>query len=224
MSRIGKQPIVIPPKVKVEVKGQKVVVEGPKGKLDWDLPKRMNLKVEDGKIVVSRAGAPDAVQELTVEPAWRNRLRSLAAPAMVGHAVVVVGDSAPLVLGRPVDHPETLATAIRIGRPARGEQALLAAEESGGRIIAVTDDEILQMQHLLAASGVWVEPASAAGLAGLAHQLRAGKLDIQGKRIVGVCTGHGMKDPDIIAKSMPAPNRLPAELRALEDAILRERP
>jgi len=56
MSRIGKQPIAIPPKVKVEVKGQKVHVEGPKGKLDWELPRRTSLKVEDGKIVVSRDG------------------------------------------------------------------------------------------------------------------------------------------------------------------------
>jgi large subunit ribosomal protein L6 len=56
MSRIGKQPIAIPPKVKVEVKGQKVLVEGPKGKLDWELPKRTSLKVVDGKIVVSREG------------------------------------------------------------------------------------------------------------------------------------------------------------------------
>ncbi len=56
MSRIGKQPIVIPPKVKVEVKGQKVLVEGPKGKLDWELPRRTSLKVQDGKIVVSREG------------------------------------------------------------------------------------------------------------------------------------------------------------------------
>ena len=56
MSRIGKQPIAIPPKVKVEVKGQKVSVEGPKGKLNWELPRRTSLKVEDGKIVVSREG------------------------------------------------------------------------------------------------------------------------------------------------------------------------
>ena len=56
MSRIGKQPIAIPPQVKVEVKGQKILVEGPKGKLDWELPKRTSLKVVDGKIVVSRDG------------------------------------------------------------------------------------------------------------------------------------------------------------------------
>ena len=56
MSRIGKQPIAVPPKVKVEVKGQKVSVEGPKGKLNWELPQRTSLKVEGGNIIVSRAG------------------------------------------------------------------------------------------------------------------------------------------------------------------------
>jgi large subunit ribosomal protein L6 len=64
MSRIGKQPIAIPPKVKVEVKGQKVLVEGPKGKLDWELPKRTSLKVQDGKIVVSRDGEDAAAKAL----------------------------------------------------------------------------------------------------------------------------------------------------------------
>ncbi len=130
--------------------------------------------------------------------------------------------AAPLVLGHPVDNPETLATAIRIGRPARGEQALEAAEESKGQIIAVTDDEILAMQRRLAANGVWVEPASAAGMAGLAHQLRDGQLNVQGKRVVAICTGHGLKDPDIIAHSMPAPRKLPARLAELESAILEE--
>ena len=133
---------------------------------------------------------------------------------------VQAAGSAPLVLGHPVDHPETVATAIRIGRPARGEQALLAAEESGGRIIAVSDDEILAMQRRLAGNGIWVEPASAAGLAGLAHELRLGRIDIKGNRIVAVCTGHGMKDPDIIMRDWGKPMVLPAELRALEDAIL----
>ena len=146
-----------------------------------------------------------------------NHLKGSGLPQVLG---VQAAGSAPLVLGHPVDKPETVATAIRIGRPARGEQALVAAEQSGGRIIAVTDEEILDMQRRLATSGVWVEPASAAGLAGLARQLREGTMDVRGKRVVLVCTGHGMKDPDIIAKSMPAPQKLPSELRALEDAIL----
>ena len=86
--------------------------------------------------------------------------------------------------------------------------------------MAVTDDEILAMQRQLAANGVWVEPASAAGLAGLAHQLRDGKIDLQGKRVVAVCTGHGMKDPDIIAHSMAKPVVLPAELGGSRKGLL----
>jgi len=144
-------------------------------------------------------------------------LKGSGLPRILG---VQAAGSAPLVLGHPVENPETVATAIRIGRPARGEQALQAAEESHGQIMAVSDDEILAMQHRLAASGVWVEPASAAGLAGLANQLLAGKLDVRGKRVVAVCTGHGLKDPDIIVKFMPAPRVLEANLSALEEAIL----
>lgn len=127
--------------------------------------------------------------------------------------------SAPLVLGHAVENPETVATAIRIGSPARGEEALRAARESCGAIIAVSDEEILSAQRLLAGEGLWVEPASAAGIAGLAAQLRCGALNVTGKRVVAVCTGHGLKDPDIITRSMPAPVVIPAEMGALEDCI-----
>jgi threonine synthase len=146
------------------------------------------------------------------------QLKSTGLPQVLG---VQAAGSAPLVLGHPVDQPETVATAIRIGRPARGEQAIQAAEESNGRIIAVSDDEILAMQRRLASNGVWVEPASAAGLAGLAHEIEAGRFDPRGKRIVGICTGHGMKDPDIIAQSMPKPQVLPAKVQALEETCAR---
>ncbi len=145
-----------------------------------------------------------------------HQLRGTQLPQVLG---VQAAGSAPLVLGHPVEHPETVATAIRIGKPARGEQALLAAEQSGGSIIAVVDEEILAMQRLLAANGVWVEPASAAGLAGLAHQLRAGQMDVRGQRVVAICTGHGMKDPDIIAQSMPKPQLLPADLNTLAEFL-----
>lgn len=127
--------------------------------------------------------------------------------------------AAPLVLGHPVENPETVATAIRIGKPARGEQALVAAEESKGRIMAVSDDEILYMQKLLAANGIWVEPASAAGLAGLYRLLQKDELALEGKRVVAVCTGHGLKDPDIITKNMAKPQILPANMAALEEYL-----
>jgi threonine synthase len=133
---------------------------------------------------------------------------------------VQAAGSAPLVLGHPVEKPETVATAIRIGRPARGEQALEAAQESGGRIIAVSDEEILSMQRRLAGEGIWVEPASAAGLAGLAAEIRAEKLDLNDKQVVAVCTGHGLKDPEIITRQMVNPTVLPADLGALEAVIL----
>jgi len=145
--------------------------------------------------------------------------KSSGLPQILG---VQAAGSAPLVLGHAVDNPETVATAIRIGRPARGEQALMAAEESGGQIIAVSDDEILNMQRRLAGEGIWVEPASAAGLAGLNQRIQAGQIELRGKRVVAVCTGHGLKDPEIIASRMSAPAVIPAEIPALEEAIFAE--
>lgn len=132
---------------------------------------------------------------------------------------VQAAGSAPLVVGHPVENPETVATAIRIGKPARGEQALEAAEQSGGRIIAQSDENILAAQRLLASEGVWVEPASAAGLAGLKAEIEAGRFDAKGQQIVIVCTGHGMKDPGIIAESMPKPELIPATMEALRDLL-----
>lgn len=146
-----------------------------------------------------------------------HKMMNTGLPHLLG---VQAAGAAPLVLGHPVENPETAASAIRIGQPARGEQALLAAEESGGRIIAVSDSEILSMQNSLAGEGLWVEPASAAGLAGLVAEIRAGNLDPHGQRIVTVCTGHGLKDPDIITREMPKPTALPVELEAIEKVIL----
>ncbi|MFT3890552.1 MAG: threonine synthase [Anaerolineales bacterium] len=147
-----------------------------------------------------------------------NEVKSTDLPQVLG---VQAAGSAPLVLGHPVDNPETVATAIRIGKPARGEQALQAAEESNGRIIAATDAQILHMQKTLAKlEGIWVEPASAAGLAGLAIEIESGRLNPKGKRIVAICTGHGMKDPDIITKDMQKPQIVPPRLDALEEIIL----
>jgi threonine synthase len=128
--------------------------------------------------------------------------------------------AAPLVVGHPVENPETVATAIRIGRPARGEQALEAAEESGGRIIAVTDDQILAMWRRLAHEGVFVEPASAAGLAGFAHEVREGRLDPAGAAVIAVVTGHGLKDPDAVTSRAPEIKIIPAELEVLSKLIL----
>jgi threonine synthase len=148
-----------------------------------------------------------------------HELKQTGLPHVLG---VQAAGAAPLVLGHPVDKPETVATAIRIGRPARGEQALQASEESEGRIIAVSDEEIIGMQRSLAQrEGIWVEPASAAGLAGLAHEINAGKFEGGGKQVVAVCTGHGLKDPDIITGDMKKPLIVPPKLEALEEVILK---
>jgi threonine synthase len=137
-------------------------------------------------------------------------------PQLLG---VQAAGASPLVLGHPVDHPETVATAIRIGRPARGEEALEAAHESNGMIIAVSDAEILSTQKILAAEGVWVEPASAAGLAGLLAEAAVVKFKAKGQRVVVVCTGHGMKDPAIITESFKSPKVIPASYDALVDLV-----
>ncbi|MEP6817835.1 MAG: threonine synthase [Marmoricola sp.] len=104
--------------------------------------------------------------------------------------------AAPLVDGAPVPNPETLASAIRIGNPASWALAVAAAEESGGMFRKVTDDQILSAQRDLAArDGVFVEPASAAGVAGLLVEHAEGA-DVRGRTIVVTVTGHGLKDID----------------------------
>ena len=137
-------------------------------------------------------------------------------PQMLG---VQAAGAAPLVLGHPVDKPETIATAIRIGRPARGEYALEAAQESKGKLVAVSDEEILSAQRVLAGEGIWVEPASAAGLAGLITELESGSIYAKGKRVVIVCTGHGLKDPSIVTESFESPKLIPATYDALVGVI-----
>ncbi|MBK6887812.1 MAG: threonine synthase [Tetrasphaera sp.] len=124
--------------------------------------------------------------------------------------------AAPIVLGHPVDEPETIATAIRIGNPASWEQAVAAREESGGRIEAVTDAQILQAHRLLSATeGIFVEPASAASVAGLLQVHAAGGVPA-GATIVCTVTGHGLKDPSwalTTADGEPVvPQRIPVDV------------
>ena len=125
--------------------------------------------------------------------------------------------AAPIVLGRVVEKPETIATAIRIGNPARWRQAAEALDESGGIITAVSDDDILEAWRMLAQiEGVFVEPASATGLAALKQQIARGEIDATGKLAVIVLTGHGLKDPGTAVEQARTPIVLPARLDALE--------
>lgn len=119
--------------------------------------------------------------------------RALRTPALIG---VQAAGAAPFVLGHPVEHPETIASAIRIGKPATWEPALAAARDSGGQLRAVTDEEILEAYRMVAGKeGIFCEPSSAAGVAGLRAAVRAGDIPAT-EQCVCVLTGNGLKDPD----------------------------
>ncbi|MEU3047673.1 MULTISPECIES: threonine synthase [unclassified Streptomyces] len=127
--------------------------------------------------------------------------------------------SAPLVRGEVVKDPSTIATAIRIGNPASWAQALAAREESGGFIDEVTDREILRAYRLLASQeGVFVEPASAASVAGLLKAAEQGKVD-PGQRIVCTVTGNGLKDPDWAVAGAPQPVTVPVDAAAAAERL-----
>lgn len=127
--------------------------------------------------------------------------------------------AAPLVNGAVVKNPETVATAIRIGDPVRGEQAMAAMRESGGQVDSVTDDEILAAYRMLAADeGVFCEPSSAASVAGLIKAHAAGRLQT-GERVVCVLTGNGLKDPDTAIAQSGRIIEIPADFAAAEHAL-----
>jgi len=129
--------------------------------------------------------------------------------------------AAPIVNGAVVEKPETIATAIRIGNPARWREAVAALDESDGHITAVTDEAILEAWRLLSTlEGVFVEPASAAGIAALKQRLERGEMDVRGQRVVCVVTGHGLKDPDAVLRAETAQMvTLPPDFAALADYL-----
>ena len=123
--------------------------------------------------------------------------------------------SAPIVRGKVVEHPETIATAIRIGNPASWKQAEAAREESGGLIDMVSDEEILEAYRMLASlEGIFCEPASASSLAGVIKLNRKGFFK-KGDVVVLTITGHGLKDPDIAIRVSQKPISLPPQKEAV---------
>ncbi|GAB3558565.1 threonine synthase [Spelaeicoccus albus] len=140
-------------------------------------------------------------------------------PAMWGFQAA---GSAPIVAGHPITEPDTVATAIRIGNPASWQQALAARDDSGGRIEAVTDRQILDAHRLLSSGdGVFVEPASAAGVAGLIAAHERGEVP-SGARIVVTVTGHGLKDPDWALRDPSGERITPTSVQADPIGIARE--
>jgi threonine synthase len=133
-------------------------------------------------------------------------------PRMLGFQAA---GAAPIVLGHPVEKPETIATAIRIGNPASWYGATAAASESGGLIASVTDKEILEAYRFLAREeSVFCEPASAAAVAGL---LKAGVP--AGSTVVCILTGHGLKDPDVAIGQIAVPKAVDADLAAVREEL-----
>jgi threonine synthase len=127
--------------------------------------------------------------------------------------------AAPIVHGRIIDKPETVATAIRIGNPASWQKAIAARDESGGIIDMVTDNEILAAQRLMATQeGIFGEPASAASVAGLL-ELSGKGMDLSDKRVVCIITGTGLKDADIAIKNAEPFLKLTASLEDMERAL-----
>jgi threonine synthase len=144
---------------------------------------------------------------------WKGFREAGREPRMLGFQAA---GAAPLVHGAPVARPETVASAIRIGNPARWEEAMSAVTESRGAIEAVTDDEILAAYRLLAArEGVFCEPASAASVAGLLKHGAAGA-----SRVVCVLTGHGLKDPQTALEQSGSVVPCEPQLEAVERAVL----
>jgi threonine synthase len=149
---------------------------------------------------------------------WRGFREYGASPLLYG---LQAEGAAPLVIGHPVAEPETVASAIRIGNPARWEEAMDAITGSRGRIAAVSDDAILEAYRLLATrEGVFCEPASAASVAGLlVHGLPVSDDRQRPRTIVCVLTGHGLKDPDTALGKAPAVIGCEAEAAAVERLV-----
>jgi threonine synthase len=145
---------------------------------------------------------------------WKGFREAGVQPRMLGFQAA---GAAPLVHGHPIDHPETVASAIRIGNPARWEEAMDAMTSSGGSVKAVTDAEILTAYRFLAANeGVFCEPASAASVAGLlVHGVAEDT-----RRVVCVLTGHGLKDPQTALEQVGAVVPCDPQLAAIERAVL----
>jgi len=146
---------------------------------------------------------------------FRRRGKARVSPRMMGFQAE---GAAPIVRGHRVLDPQTVASAIRIGNPAHWQEALQLKEESGGTMDMVSDPEILDAYRILGArEGIFGEPASAAGVAGLIKYRQ--KLDLKGKRIVCVITGHGLKDPETALSLTPSLPSYPPRLEEVERVL-----
>lgn len=202
-------------------------IEGQKS-LGYEICEQLNNQAPDRIVIpVGNAGNISAVWKGLTEFHKLGLIKKL--PKMTG---IQAAGSAPIAQAIkansdkivPVEHPETIATAIRIGAPVSWKKAVNAIRESGGTAETVTDEEILEAQKTLARiEGIFVEPASASSIAGLKKLVKNGVIG-KDERVVCITTGHGLKDPDTAIKQCEKPLEVDAEISAIENALgLKER-
>ena len=197
-------------------------IEGQKS-LGYEICEQLNYEAPDRIVIpVGNAGNISAVWKGLTEFYQLGLIKKL--PKMTG---IQAAGSAPIAQAIkansdkivPIEHPETIATAIRIGAPVSWKKAVNAIRESHGTAETVTDEEILDAQKTLARiEGIFVEPASASSIAGLSKLIKNGTIH-KDQKVVCITTGHGLKDPDTAIKQCEKPMEVDAEMSAIEDAL-----
>jgi threonine synthase len=197
-------------------------IEGQKS-LGYEICEQLNYEAPDRIVIpVGNAGNISAVWKGLTEFYQLGLIKKL--PKMTG---IQAAGSAPIAQAIkansdkivPIEHPETIATAIRIGAPVSWKKAVNAIRESHGTAETVTDEEILDAQKTLARiEGIFVEPASASSIAGLNKLIKNGTIH-KDEKVVCITTGHGLKDPDTAIKQCEKPMEVDAEMSAIEDAL-----
>jgi len=195
--------------------GQKTVLFEIMDQLAYDVPDRIILPV-------GNAGNISAVHKALIELkeiGWIDKVPMLTGIQAEGAMPIVRAFNSKLADFVPEEHPETVATAIRIGNPISGRKALRAIYETGGHSVSVTDEEILAAQKILGRrEGIGVEPASAASVAG-ARKLREMGIIDRDERVVCICTGNALKDPDTIISSSEPPVKCSKDLSSIKSIL-----
>jgi threonine synthase len=182
----------------------------------WEVVDALGSAPDVVSLPVGNAGNITAWWQGLTRYATAGRIRSDERPRMFGFQAE---GAAPIVRGAPVEQPETVATAIRIGNPASWAGAVAARDESGGLIGAISDDAILEAQREIARlEGIFCEPASAASVAGVRAMREGGRLD-RSTTVVCVLTGHGLKDPDAVQADEGTLSPIPADLGSIREVM-----
>jgi len=197
------------------IEGQKTAAFEVCDQLEWQVPDRVVLPVGNaGNITAYWKGFKELKALGLIE-----KLPKMVGVQAAGASPIAKAFAANSATIEPVKYPETVATAIRIGNPVNWKRALNTLRESSGTALIVADDEIIKAQKLLARKeGIFIEPASAASIAGLKKLVENGEVDVD-ETIVCVATGHGLKDPEAAVRSCDGIIEIEPSLEALEKVV-----